>query len=83
MVSHGRKNLDKICSELGIEMTTASNCYIGNSMDRNFLNILHDKNCNIDELNYLMKRLDGFSQKRDKDFMLHPLQKILRQWQSG
>jgi len=57
------ENLDKICSELGIEMTTEQNCYIENSMDRDFLNILHDKNCNIDELNYLMKRLDGFSQK--------------------
>lgn len=62
------ENLDKICSELGIEMTTAPNCHIENSMDRNFLNILHDKNCNIDELNYLMKRLDGFSQKEIERF---------------
>lgn len=62
------ENLYKICSELGIKMTTASNCYIENSMDRNFLNILHDKNCNIDELNYLMKRLDGFSQKEIERF---------------
>ncbi|WP_207289638.1 hypothetical protein [Senegalia massiliensis] len=62
------ENLDKICSELGIEMTTEPNCYIENSMDRNFLGILHDKNCNIDELNYLMKRLDGFSQKEIERF---------------
>lgn len=62
------ENLDKICSELGIEITTEPNCYIENSMDRNFLNILHDKNCNIDELNYLMKRLDGFSQKEIERF---------------
>ncbi len=62
------ENLDKICSELGIEMTIESNCYIENSMDRNFLNMLHDKNCNIDELNYLMKRLDGFSQKEIERF---------------
>ena len=62
------ENLYKICSELGIEMTTEANCYIENSMDRNFLNILHDKNCNIDELNYLMKRLDGFSQKEIERF---------------
>ncbi|MBU5310482.1 antirestriction protein ArdA [Tissierella carlieri] len=62
------ENLDRICNELGIEMTTASNCYIENSMDRNFLNILHNKNCNIDELNYLMKRLDGFSQKEIERF---------------
>lgn len=62
------ENLDKICSELGIEITTVSNCYIENSMDRNFLNMLHDKNCNIDELNYLMKRLDGFSKKEIERF---------------
>ena len=62
------ENLYKICSELGIEMTTEQNCYIENSMDRNFLNILHDKNCNIDELNYLMKRLDGFGQKEIERF---------------
>ncbi len=62
------ESLYKTCSELGIEMTTASNCYIENSMDRNFLNILHDKDCNIDELNYLMKRLDGFSQKEIERF---------------
>lgn len=62
------ENLYKICSEIGIEMTTASNCYIENSMDRNFLEILHNKNCNIDELNYLMKRLDGFSQKEIERF---------------
>jgi len=62
------ENLDKICSELGIEMTTEPNCCIENSMDRNFLNILHNKNCNIDELNYLMKRLDGFSQKEIERF---------------
>jgi hypothetical protein len=62
------ENLYKICSELGIEMTTEANCYIENSMDRNFLNILHDKNCNIDELNYLMKRLDGFGQKEIERF---------------
>jgi len=62
------ENLGKICSELGIEMTIEPNCYIENSMDRNFLNILHDKNCNIDELNYLMKRLDGFGQKEIERF---------------
>jgi len=62
------ENLDKICSELGIGMTTEPNCYIENSMDRNFLNILHNKNCNIDELNYLIKRQDGFSQKEIERF---------------
>jgi hypothetical protein len=62
------EDLDKICSELGIEMTTDPNCYIEDSMDRNFLRILNDKNCNIDELNYLMKRLDSFDQKEIERF---------------
>lgn len=42
------ETLYEVSNELRIEMTTESNCYIENSVD---------KNCNIDELNYLMKRL--------------------------
>lgn len=32
-------------------------------MDERFSNILADKNVNIDELNYLMKRLDSFDSR--------------------
>ncbi len=60
--------LEEVCNELGIEMTRESNCYIESSMDERFLNILEDKNVNIDELNYLMKRFDGFSQKEIEKF---------------
>ncbi|MBU5255176.1 antirestriction protein ArdA [Tissierella praeacuta] len=62
------ETLYEICNELGIEMTTESNCYIEDSMNGDFLRILQDKNCNIDELNYLMKRLDGFDSREIERF---------------
>jgi hypothetical protein len=49
-------------------MTTESNCYIANSMDKNFLRILNNRYCNIDELNYLMKGLDGLCPKKIEKF---------------
>lgn len=60
--------LNKNCDSLGIEMTTEPNCYILDSSDKEFLKILPNNLCNIDELNYLMKRLDGFSAKEIKQF---------------
>ena len=62
------EKLQEMCNELGIEMTTKPNCYVEGSIDQRFLSVLNDKNCNIDELNYLMKRLDGFSTKEIKQF---------------
>ena len=53
--------LEEVSNELGIEMTTEPNCYIESSRDERFSNIMADKNINIDELNYLMKRFDGLS----------------------
>lgn len=55
--------LEEVSNELGIEMTTEPNCYIEGSMDKRFSNVLADKNVNIDELNYLLKRLDGFDSR--------------------
>ena len=60
--------LNKICDSLGIKMTTESNCYILDSSDKDFLRIIPDNLCNIDELNYLTKRLDGFGPKEIKQF---------------
>lgn len=62
------EELEEVCNGLGIEMTTAPNCYIESSRDERFSNILADKNINIDELNYLMKRFDGFSQREIEKF---------------
>ncbi|MBZ2175630.1 antirestriction protein ArdA [Schnuerera sp. xch1] len=60
--------LQEICNEVGIETSTGVNCYVENSRDERFLNILEDKNVNIDELNYLMKRFDSFSPREIEKF---------------
>ena len=60
--------LEEVCNELGIEMTTKPNSYIESSRDERFSNILADQNVNIDELNYLMKRLDGFDLREMERF---------------
>lgn len=60
--------LQEVCEELGIEMTTEANCYIESSRDERFSNILADKNVNIDELNCLMKRFDGLSPREIEKF---------------
>lgn len=62
------ENLYEISKEFGIEMTTKANCQIVNSSSEDFLKILENKHCNIDELNYLMKRMDSFTQKEEKGF---------------
>ena len=60
--------LEVVFNELGIEMTTEPNLYIESSRDERFSNILADKNVNIDELNYLMKRFDGFDSREVEKF---------------
>lgn len=60
--------LEEVSNELGIEITTEPNAYIESSRDERFSNILADKNVNIDELNYLMKRFDGFSPREIDKF---------------
>ncbi|MFA5577759.1 MAG: hypothetical protein WCZ27_09345 [Tissierellaceae bacterium] len=60
--------LEEVSNELGIEMTTEPNVYIESSRDERFSNILADKNVNIDELNYLIKRLDGFDSREMEKF---------------
>ncbi|MGI6702730.1 MAG: hypothetical protein ACOX42_01640 [Clostridia bacterium] len=60
--------LEEVCNELGVEMATEPNCYIESSIDKRFSNMLTDKNVNIDELNYLMKRFDGLSPREIEKF---------------
>ena len=62
------EELGEVCEELGIEMTTEPNCYIEDARDEKFLNTLADEDVNIDELNYLMKRFDGFSPREIERF---------------
>lgn len=60
--------LEEVSNELGIEMTTEPNVYIKGSMDKRFSRILGDRDVNIDELNYLMKRLDSFDSREMERF---------------
>ena len=60
--------LEEVCNELGVKMATEPNCYIESSIDKRFSNMLTDKNVNIDELNYLMKRFDGLSSREIEKF---------------
>ena len=60
--------LEEVSDELGIELTTEPNCYIKSSRDERFSNIMDNKNINIDELNYLMERFDGFDSKEMEKF---------------
>jgi hypothetical protein len=62
------EDLEEVCEELGIEMATESNCYIEDARDERFLKTLADDNVNIDELNYLMKRFDGFDSREIDKF---------------
>lgn len=62
------EELGEVCEELGIEMTTDQNCYIEDARDERFLNTLADDNVNIDELNYFMKRFDGFDSREIEKF---------------
>lgn len=62
------EELEEVCNELGIEMTTKPNCYIESSRDERFSNIMANKNVNIDELNYLVKRFDGLGPREIEKF---------------
>jgi len=62
------ENLYEICNRLGIEMTTKANCQIVNSSSKDILGILQDRHCNIDELNYLTKRMDSFGPNEREQF---------------
>ena len=60
--------LEEVSNELGIEMTRNPNVYIEASRDERFSRILGDRDVNIDELNYLMKRLDSFDLRELEKF---------------
>jgi len=55
------EKLQEICNDLEIRMTTLTNCFIENVADKKLGRMLNNKCCNIDELNYLLKRIDGLN----------------------
>lgn len=58
-----QNELSRICNELGIVETTEKNCCIVNAMDGNFIGMVKENYCNIDELNFLIKRMESLTSK--------------------
>ncbi|MEM1486199.1 hypothetical protein V6615_15210 [Oscillospiraceae bacterium PP1C4] len=54
------EDFEKVCLGLEIVPSTEPNCTIADISDERLNTLLKDKACNIDELDYLMKRLDSF-----------------------
>lgn len=61
------EKLHEVCKALDIPLSINSNCFIVGLNDREMSRIIKTPyTCNIDELNFLMKRLDSFD-AREKD----------------
>jgi len=62
------ERLSRICDEVGIVMSKDTNCFIVEGSDRDFIDAMRDFYCNVDELNFLTKRLDSFNTKERNIF---------------
>ncbi|MFZ2539204.1 MAG: hypothetical protein WAX04_09935 [Oscillospiraceae bacterium] len=63
------KYLSDMCRHLGIEIITTPNSYIDEVIyDLDMNNILRGMQCNVDELNFLAKRLDSFDSNEKTTF---------------
>ncbi|SHJ76038.1 protein of unknown function [Hathewaya proteolytica DSM 3090] len=61
--------ISNVYNQLELELSTAPNCYIdGVVYDSDMNEVLKGKECNIDELNFLFKRMDSFDTKERKVF---------------
>lgn len=60
--------LSEICKEIGIGLSKGVNCYIVDSNDRDFISVIKEHYCNVDELNFLTKRLDSFDVREKTTF---------------
>jgi len=61
--------ISKVYNQLELETSTAPNCYVAEIVyDTDMNEILKGKQCNIDELNFLFKRMDSFDTKERKVF---------------
>ncbi|MDD4714828.1 MAG: hypothetical protein PHT72_05140, partial [Candidatus Absconditabacteria bacterium] len=61
--------ISNVYNQLEIEVSAAPNCYIdGVVYDSDMNEVLKGKECNIDELNFLYKRMDSFDTKERKVF---------------
>jgi hypothetical protein len=48
---------------MGIPIASGENCLVVDSSDENLSKLLRGKACNIDELDFLTKRLDSFDSR--------------------
>jgi len=61
--------ISNVYNQLELEISTAPNCYIEEVVyDLDMNEILKGKECNVDELNYLFKRMDSFDTRERKVF---------------
>ncbi len=61
--------ISNVYNQLELETSAAPNCYIdGVVYDSDMNEVLKGKECNIDELNFLFKRMDSFDTKERKVF---------------
>jgi len=60
--------LNKICEDIGISISKNSNCFIVDSNDNNLISVIKERYCNVDELNFLAKRLDSLDAKEKTTF---------------
>lgn len=62
--------ISNVYNQLGLETSIAPNCYIEEVVyDPDINEVLKGKECNIDELNFLFKRMDSFDTKERKVFL--------------
>jgi hypothetical protein len=57
------EKLSEIFKELGISLSKGTNCNVFDSNDKDFIGVIKERYCNIDELNFLTKRMDSFDAK--------------------
>jgi hypothetical protein len=62
------EKLSKICSDVGIRISKGMNCFIAGSDDKDFNGVIKDHYCNVDELNFLTKRLDSLDTREKLTF---------------
>ncbi|MDR7855859.1 antirestriction protein ArdA [Tissierella sp.] len=66
---YDESEISNVYNQLELETSTAPNCYIEEVVyDSDMNEILKGKQCNIDEVNFLFKRMDSFDTKERKVF---------------
>jgi len=67
---YGESEISNVYNQLELETSIAPNCYIEEVVyDPDINEVLKGKECNIDELNFLFKRMDSFDTKERKVFL--------------